>query len=362
MLPSSAIANIIASFGIFSNIFLGLFVTLVAASCFLYQRPNQKIENWIYWVCAGFLILFCALRPIGIGRDDLGYVAMSAQKCAFFECFQIIQSSRDWMWHSLVSLMKSFVANERAPLVLSALGTGIQLMVINRLCRHKLLALTLFIPLTFLIFDFTLLRAGLTLAIYFIGLYLLAVSWRALGSTVLLSNYLFHAQGIFSIGVLPFGWLAKYRILSISLIFGLVACIYLSWTPTGDQLSFLLRGDSAAYFMQYKNGLFNQEKVFPLADIAILIYLGFILAVKQDFSESSPIERYALGSILLAVFLAWFFAPIHAIQTRLFDFYVAPLVFLAGNLRLNRYTLAATLGLAALLYTRTEFIHNWIMG
>jgi hypothetical protein len=350
------------AYGVFSSIFFGGLLTLIFASCFFYFRPNPKIEHRIFWISASFLILFCALRPMGIARDDLAYIEIARAKCTFFDCLELVQSPRDWIWHSLVGLIKSFVDNERAPLILSAIGAGIQILVIDRLCRHKLLALTLFIPLTFLIFDFTLLRAGLTLSIYFISLYLLAKSWRIFGSVALASNYLFHAQGIFSIGVLPFAWLAKYRVLLAALLVGLIACIYLQWTPSAEQTSYLARGDAANYWLQYKAGVFNQERIFPLADIAILIYLGFILAFKTDFSKHLPIERYALGSILLAVFLAWFFAPIHAVQTRLFDFYVAPLIFLAGNLRLNLYTLVATLGLAILLYTRTELIHNWIMG
>lgn len=320
------------------------------------------MENYVFWFFAIILILFCTVRPMGIGRDDQAYLEISQLKCAYFECFQLIQSSRDWIWHSLVGIIKSFESSARAPLLLSGIGAGIQLAIINRLCRHKLLALTLYIPLSFLIFDFTLLRAGLTLCCYFVGLYLIALSWRTLGSAALLSNYLVHAQGIFSIGVLPFAWIAKFRFFVAMLFMGLLACIYLQWTPNGDQLSFLARGDSAPYWFQYKAGGFNQERLFPLADVVILLYLGFILIWKPHFREHTTIERYALGSILLAVFLAWFFAPIHAIQTRLFDFYVAPLVFLAGNVKLNRYTLFATLSLAILLYIRTEFIHNWIMG
>lgn len=349
-------------FGFYSSIFFIFFLSLVVANYFFYALPNPRAENILFWASSCLLIIFCALRPLGIGRDDAVYIGISSGRCAYFECFNLIQSSRDWMWHSLISILNSFISSERTPMILSAFATAIQLIIISRLCRHKLLALTLFIPLAFITFDISLLRAGLTLSIYFIGIYLLATSSKTIGSAVLLGNYLFHSQGIFSIGVLPFSFLAKYKNFCLAIIFFLLGCIYLQLTPQADQLSFLAKGASATYWIQYKEGVFDNQRIFPLGSLTILVYLSCILIWNLNSLMNLNIERLALGSILLAVILAWFFAPIHAIQTRLFDFYVSPLIFLVGNLRLNRWVLVTTLGLALMLYARVEFIHNWILG
>lgn len=278
------------------------------------------------------------------------------------ECFTLIQSKRDWGWYSLIGLLKSFLPGAAALMALSAIGTLIQLFIIDRLCKQKLLALTLFIPLTYIYFDFTLLRAGSALTIYFLGFFLLVNLQKFLGSSVLLSGYLFHSQGIFSIVILPFSWVAKNKYLSTAIIIGLVACIYLQWTPTAGQLRLLSIADSKPYWDQYHEGLFSKEKLFPIANLLIIGYLIFLLLANKTSLETDLIQRYSLASILLAIFLAWFFAPIHAAQTRLFDFYIAPLVFLAGNLKSNKYTLFATLGLVILLYIRIELIHNWMIG
>lgn len=350
------------SFGFYSAIFFVFFLTLVVACSFLYARPNPRVENVLFIAGSCFMVLFCALRPLGLGRDDMVYIGISSGRCAFSECLQLIQSSRDWLWHSLIGVIKSFANSERALLLLSAFGAAIQLFVISRLCLHKLLALTLFIPLTYIIFDISLLRAGLALSYYFIGLYLLSTSSRMLGSTFLAGNYLAHSQGIFSVGILPFSYLAKYKAISLALILGLLVCIYLQLTPSDDLISFLNRGPSTLYWMQYKNGHFDNERIFPLANLVILIYITYIVSKNFNSPMDWGIERLAFASILLSLTLAWFFAPIHAIQTRLFDFYVSPLIFLIGNLKLTRSTLILTLILATILYIRIEFMHNWIMG
>lgn len=343
--------------------FLCFFSLLISLNLFCTARKNTHLEKRLFWVFASFLVTFSALRPMGIARDDLaGYVGWSSKICPFTECLQPIQSTRDWAWYFLVSILNSFMSSERAVLVLSGIGTLTQLFIISRFCHQKLLALALFIPLTYLYYDFTLLRAGSALTLFFIGLYFMVHSKKLLGSGILLGNYLFHTQGIFSIGVLPFSWIAKYKYISIALILCLIGCIYLQWTPPLQQLTFLSKNETQFYWGLLNEGIFSKERLFPIADLLIIAYLIFILAEDKTKISSGSIQQYALGSILLGVFLAWFFAPIHAAQTRLFDFYAAPLVFLAGNLKLNKINLFATLGLAILLYARMELIHNWILG
>lgn len=354
--------------GIYSLGVLCFFGLLIAASIFCHKRKDSHLENLLFWGMACLLIAFTALRPMGIARDDIpGYVGWALETCSLLKAYLSPElcyfPSRDWGWHFLIRLLKSFMPGESAILSVSAFGTFIQLLIIHKLCRQKLLALTLFIPLTYLYYDFTFLRASLAITSFFVGFYLLVQSQKILGSGILLGGYLFHSQGIFSIGIIPFRQVAKYRYIFIAAIFILITCIYLQWTLPFDRLSFLSKNESAAYWQQYQSGLFIDERAFPLAHLLIIGFVTTIVILnKSSLLIDNLTEQYALGSILLAVFLAWFFAPIHAMQTRLFDFYLAPLVFIVGNLRLTKITLAATLGLAILLYIRMELLHNWIIG
>ena len=352
----------ISLIGEYSIGFLCLFSTLIVLSLISYRKLDPKIESRLYWISALILVIFSATRPIGLSRDDISYLEISKNICSITDCFSLIQSSRDWGWYLIISILKSVMPGERAVLVLSGICTFIQLLIIDRLCRQKLLALTLFIPFVYLYFDFTLLRAGLALTIFFTAFFCLVRSKQFLGSTLLFSNYFFHSQGIFSIGLILFNQIAKYKYVAISVITLLVAFIYLEWTPSFEQLLPFSKNESAPYWEQYRQGLFENQINFPLAHLLIIGYVLFIFLIHNSTTEEISINQLVLASILLAVFLAWFFAPVHAIQTRLFDFYVAPLVFLAGNLGNSRITVAVTLLLAILLYARMELLHNWIIG
>ena len=94
----------------------------------------------------------------------------------------------------------------------------------------------------------------------------------------------------------------------------------------------------------------------------MLGYLVLIVSIQGVEHTSMRLLRFVVASALMGTFFAWFFTPIHDIQMRLFDFYIAPLVFIAGNLKRNKYLFMATITLAALLYIRYEVMHDYIIG
>ena len=350
----------------FSVGFLGYFIALIALSCLSYRQQNLPYEKRIYWFMGGILLLFTALRPIGLGIDDPGYIDISKGICAFTECFKVIQAPRDWAWYALVGLLKSLMSGERAALILAALGLATQLYVIDRLCSQKVLALTLFTPLVYLLFDFTIFRAGLALSMYFWAIYLLVGQRLVAGNALLLGNFLAHSQAIFSIGLWPFHWIAKFKRIALAIIVIALLGIYLQITPNIQFLSLFVKGAAQTYVEQAKNGSFAGLKLFPALYLLLLAYLGVILAFSNTLLTQNQLSRdvsqYVLASILLALILAWFFAPIQVMQSRLLEFYFAPIVLLAGNLERNRWTFFGTIGLAILIYARMELIHNFILG
>jgi hypothetical protein len=350
----------------FSAGFLGYFIALIALSCLFYRQQNAIFERWLYWLMGGMLLLFTILRPMGLGIDDPGYIEISKGICAFTECFKLIQAPRDWAWYALVGLLKSLVSGERAVLLLATLGLATQLYVIDRLCRQKLLALTLFTPLVYLLFDFTIFRAGLALSMYFWAIYLLVRARLILGNGLLLGNFLAHSQAIFSIGLWPFHWIAKLKKITLAIIFIALLGIYLQITPSVQFLSLFVKGAAQTYVEQAQNGGFVGVKLFPALYLLLLTYLGVILAFGKTLLNQSQLSRdvsqYVLASILLALTLAWFFAPIQVMQSRLLEFYFAPIVLIAGNLERNRWTFLGTIVLAIFIYARMELIHNFILG
>ena len=316
----------------------------------------------IFWIASLMLILFSAFRPVGLGIDDAGYVLYTKNICSFLECFKLIQSPRDYVWFSLVGLLKSFFSGEQAILLISAAGVFIQLYCIDRLCRQKLLALILFTPLIYLLFDLTILRAGFALGWYFLAILFLVRSKFFLGSALLATNFLTHSQAIFSVALAPFLWLSKKGGVTLALMAFCLFGIYLQITPSIDQLSLFTSASVQPYLEKAIGGGYQGENKFPTIDLLIMIYLVAIIIRKDINTFASKLNQYVIASALLAIFLAWFFAPIHAVQTRLFDFYIAPIVFLAGNLKQNKYLFFGTIFLSLLIYFRMEVIHDFILG
>ena len=337
------------------------FFALVALASFFYFRPNPLQENKVFWIAGFILVLFTALRPIGLAPDDLAYLEIYRNISPFFECFKLIQSSRDYGWYAGVSFLSSFIDGPRAMLVLSSLSLTLELWIIYRLCEKKILALVFFIPTIYLLFNFVLFRAGLALSFYFLAIYLLAQSKKLWGSSLLSTNFLIHSQGIFSIGLLPF-LLIKNKRLFFFLGAACLIGIYFQFAPSLSFLEFLVKSEAAPYLSKAQAGLFTHDHRFPMYGILLLAMPVSIFLTREKSLVQNPANDLAFSSILLALVLAWFFSAITTLELRLFDFYATPLVFLAGNLKRNSWTFFVTIVLALTLFLRLVFLHRFIMG
>lgn len=346
----------------FSLVFSIYFIALILVDFLFLYRSNRNLENLTFVVSGFLLFAFTAFRPLGLAIDDLGYIEISKGICALSECMSIVHSSRDFAWYAGVGLLKSLINGSQAILILASLGLALQLYIIYKLCNQKLLALAFFVPHVYLLFDFTIFRAGLALSFYFLGIYLLVINRKWLGTSFLVSNFLFHSQGIFSIGLIPMRWLAQRKTVCIVIAAILLAAIYFRLTPSIYQLAFIVKTEAAPYLQQALNGEFIQNRSFPRFGLVLLIFMLAVYFFREKVLENTAVNNYVLGSAMLALLLSWFFAPITVIQLRLFDFYMAPLVFLVGNLKRNIWSYCATSTVAILLFIRLVFINNFILG
>lgn len=172
-----------------------------------------------------------------------------------------------------------------------------------------------------------------------------------------------HSQALFSIALAPFYWLAKYKKIVFATLILCLAGVYSPLHPKSAQLSALIPIQAAKTYIDIAlAGGYAGVKPFPIAGYFMLGYLVLIVSIQGVEHTSMRLLRFVVASALMGTFFAWFFTPIHDIQMRLFDFYIAPLVFIAGNLKRNKYLFMATITLAALLYIRYEVMHDYIIG
>lgn len=347
----------------FSFGFLVFFIVLIGLTVYIYIHPNSDHDQKLFWLLGVLLTLFSAVRPLEIGIDAPGYTGIGKSICPLIDCRQLIQSSRDQIWYALTGILKSIFSWEQSILLVSAIGVLVQLYCINQLCRQKLLSLTLYVSMVYFVFDITILRAGLALSWYFLALYMFSSKRNSVGALLVLTNFLVHSQALFSIFLAPFYWLAKDKKNVFIILILCLLGIHTPLHPTSAQLSTFLPFPTVQLYIDHAlGGGYLGVKPFPIAGYFMLGYLVLIVSIQGVAPASIGLLRFVVASVLMGTFFAWFFTPIHDIQMRLFDFYITPLVFIAGNLRRNKYLFMVTIILAVLLYIRYEVMHDYIIG
>lgn len=356
-LPTIGSPFTIASLG-----FVGL-LAAVALSVSLSQSVHrERIDRGLFWAVGLVLVAFAVLRPTGLARDDLAYVEILKTLCPEGDCSKGLPITRDWVWYGLVRLgLPHWPGNLHLALALSGLGVLIKLFVIERLCNQRLLALLLLIPLSFVQYDLTQLRAGLAVSWLLLGIYWLARSQVWLGGAALLVNFTVHSQAIFSPALLGYRVFGLSRwILPVGSLIAL-ALLYGGFYPSASSLAWLgLIPEAVPYYSGTLNGSYAGVKLFPWGYFLILAY-GIWLCDALRLAYRNISEIVSAG-LFLGMFVAWFFAINPTMQARLFEFYAIPLVLLAGNVGRSKVKIAVTCLLALVLYLRLELLHDWILG
>lgn len=324
------------------------------------SQHRARYDRPLFWLIGLALVVFAVLRPIGLARDDMAYVAIIDGLCPHGDCTKGSPITRDYIWYYLIKLGLSFQPGSlRVALVLCGFGIMLKLFIIDQLCRQRLLALLLFIPLCYVQYDLTQLRAGLAISWMMVGIYFLVRSW-VFGAVALGSNFTVHSQAIFAPGLL------SYRLFGLSrwiLPLGSIALLILLYSgahPTLRTLDWLRV--IIDKFPDYAGVLISGYpliKPFPWAYLLIVVY-G--VALCASMTQCLKLTRIVSAALFLGIALAWFFAFNPTIQGRFFEFYVIPLVFLAGNVGQSKIKAVATLLLAIFLYLRLELLHDWILG
>lgn len=334
---------------------------LIATAVVNHVTFSGRSNRLLFWIFGFILVGFTLFRPMAIGRDDIAYIGIGDKVCPILDCLAPVSSGRDWVWYNLISIMRSVTNVSQALLTVAALGLFMKLWVIDRLCQQRLLALTLFFPLIYLQYDLTQLRAGLAMSWFFLAVYFLVKNRPVAGSSFLFTNFLVHSQAVFSPGVLSYRFLDKH-IIPVWILMGLlVALACASWVPSLKLLELIgVTKFAPSYYQEVVTGSTNSVKAFPLGYLLILGYAAYLVTTIQ--SENVQLGAIVTASFLVGITVAWFFAQIPAIQSRVFEFYCAPLVLLAGNVVNSRIKIFVTIIASTTLYLRLELLNDWILG
>lgn len=353
------ISTLYAPFSVSAFCFMGLLLVAALFASLVHRVHRNRVDLILFWIFGITLCLFALFRPVGLALDDPTYIEILSALCPVSECLNGSSIDRDYVWYWLARLgLTYWTGGLDVALFLSALGVFIKLFVIGRLCHERLFALLLLVPLSFIQYDMTQLRAGFASAWMMLGVYFLVRSRMLLGGLVLSLNFMAHSQAIFSPSLLAYKIIELRRyIFPLSTILFLWL-IYIRLSPDSSFISSIgLMPHSALYLLE---GDSSGSKAFPWGYLPLLIYGIWLWS--SAVKEQQKISSIVATSLLIGLMLAWFFAAIPVIQTRLFDFYALPLVLLAGNTGNSRLKRGVTCILAIFLYIRLELFQDWILG
>lgn len=356
------LSTLFAPYTVAAFCFMGLLLMTTLGASIIYKPHRNMIDRGIFWTFGCVLCIFALCRPYGLALDDESYVNILSDLCPGGNCSIGSPIVRDFVWFWLVSVgLQYWPGTLDSALVLSSLGVFVKLFVIDRLCRQRLLALSLLIPLSFIQYDMTQLRAGFASAWMMLAIFWLVRSKLIVGSLALLSNFMVHSQAIFSSGLLVYKLIGLHRWFFPICIIILLGLIFAGLSPSYSMLSWLgMVPEAATYLASLQNGNHDVAKIFAWGYLPMLAYGVWLWSgAEEEYKKTADIVA---ASLLLGLSLAWVFALIPVMPTRLFDFFVLPLVLLIGNVGHCKYKIIVACLFSLLLYLRLELFQDWILG
>lgn len=333
------------------------------------SQACARIEGMLFWIFGAIMIIFAAFRPIGIARDDQAYLDIyNAVICPTLTCDQWIQGSRDWAWYSFVGLLKNWTPAPRLMLTIAALALFVKLLVIFRLSRTPLMAMLLFTGVFYQVQDLTAFRASLSLAFLMLAISVWMANSGVVGSVAFCFPGLAHKQGFLSI-LLIFSPLFK-RSLGFLLIVVIVPFAMLwilgkpalpSWLNNQDSVLGIpmIQYGLDAYLTAQSISVFKEDKLVPIIFYP-LVGLGLWLA-KDVFQVNRKLYSLVACSISLACWLMWLFAATTPAQARFFEYFMLPIVLLAGCANRTWLNLALIAIVSGVWVVRHNILHPLIV-
>ena len=350
------------------------FVAYVIALClanavlFLFAHASRWGDRILFWVFGGALILFTGLRPYGVGLDDAGHYNLHYYHvCPLFKCDKWLLKDRDYIWYFLVSVLRRISDRPSDMLWLSAMAVAGKLVVMDRLCSWRLLALLLYVAVFYQVQDMTSFRQAWAILFFMLGFMGLASQSRWAGSPYLLLSGLAHKQGFLSLALWPASWLPRRWYIPLAIMLLSFVLLFLGVFPKSGTLQanvvyiepsswFKLLGDILHNLVDIKPGMSNLVERIPLSTYPMAALVLFIF--RRGWSQSDPV--FALSAVSCALAFAWFwlFAAEPVYQFRFFYFFLVPMTVAVGRSDRRLGLLLLVLGVSLAFTYRYNVLHG----
>ena len=332
-------------------------------------KPRERWDSFTFWMFGAGLIAFTALRPLGVGVDDLyGYTNYQFNPvCPTLKCGIFVQGDRDQAWYSLIGLLKSLDPSPRVQLVLVAVALGFKLWIISKLTKQRSLALLVYAALFYIIHDITALRLSLAVGVYLWAFYALTKGFRIRGGLSLIVNGFFHKQAFVALLLFLGQWIPWTRRRSLILMMPMLLLMmgiypndYIFQSvmnfSNGPYWANILFGSS--YVALKLAGAYDKVRTWPLVAPPTMVLSVWLL---WDLLPKSLLFRYSTTNLFIAVLFLWGYAVIPEVQLRFWHFFMVPIVFVVGNAQLTGWKLAAIMILVAIYVIKYTTLHHLLL-
>lgn len=338
---------------------LGLWVTESRRG----QRP-AKIEASLFWFFAIAMVAFAALRPIGIARDDAGYLEIYQTICPTLTCKDWIQGLRDEGWNSIVGLFKSVVPSPRVMLLIGAAGLLVKLGVMFSLVQRPMPVLLFYTGVFYQVQDLTAWRVSSAIAVFMVVIWLIVRQRHYWNAWMLLLCGVFHKQAFVAPLIMVGVYLKRHLILLLGLCFVPIALLLWGvyppekWmlTQFGGQIrEMAVNKGLDSYIAAKQTGRYVGWRNAPIVVYPqLLLIIWLFIRVKL---EDTRLSALLAGCLVMACMFLWGFASLPDAQVRFYEFFMVPLVLLAGWTSLSRLELVGVIGVSGMYVAKYNVVH-----
>ena len=290
------------------------------------------------------MILFTALRPVDITRDDVGYMYI-------VDNIDVVKVQRDYLWFWIVDGLLNIWNDYRIVLFFSSAILSLKLLIFYRINKKNALMVSFFYFAVFWqIHDLTQLRVSFAVLFFILYLY-----YEYLGKNIkyffILVSPAAHMQAAsnYLIPLLPRIFSNKHFYYFSFLILFLL--INIDFIPDPKSLFYFFNLDAlnlqnvehllSSYNILKELGVYDDGFKTPI--IAILFYSLFYLAILIDCKsiENYRYKKRLISIITYSVYLGFCFSFFSDIFVRFYEYYLVAIMFylLITNNRYSQYIL-----------------------
>lgn len=349
-----------------------VFYALIFLELILFSsmKLTDELIKLVFSINAVLIIALCFFKIYGSAPDDYNYLEIFARECVNTNCELDYISSRDIFWLNSVELFR-FLGLSTSIKLIATIALSVKLWVVYKLSNNKIFGLVAYFVINYFIHDLIQYRVGLAEMFLFLSAYFIAKNKKFYSVASLFTTPFCHLQA------LPAPLLLLYTKVPIKfcviLILVLTSLTFLGLYPNSFVLKDMIaaiwesaispKSDIGKYIYLSETGAYDNFSSLALSvfvfgfSLNYIFYRSLISLKLINFN----VIRFSFFSCLAAFIACYFFAAIPDMQNRLFEFFIAPIVFIFGNLKKSTESFLILMFILVSLWIKYHFLQTFFI-